>query len=396
MKYSFHKNLITFQLLLFLILSSCSKQKKIDFIGNYENKDTITKLDIEKNKKDLFDQYINSLLIERKREMEDFEIKIQNYKVKFDVKFFGEKPENGWELYFSLHGGGQTENSVNENAWIRHKTLYKLNNGILLTPRSPTNTWNMWHQDHIDLFFNRLIQNMIAFYDVDPDRVYLMGYSAGGDGVYQVAPRMADRFAAAAMMAGHPNDASPLNLRNIGFTLFMGGQDSAYNRNGVAIEWKDKLKILKDNDKEGYDHHVEIYEDKGHWMGGLDTSAIAWLFKFTRDPYPSKVIWRQDDILQKRFYWLKVENPEVYSEITAKIFDQTITIQKSSVPEFIIQLNDELVNMNQPIIVKYMDKVIFEGLVKRDISILENSIREYGDPKSIYYGEIPISINLNE
>ena len=43
---------------------------------------------------------------------------------------------------------------------------------------------------------------MIAFYGVDSDRVYLMGYSAGGDGVYQVAPRMADRFAAAAMMAG--------------------------------------------------------------------------------------------------------------------------------------------------------------------------------------------------
>ena len=86
---------------------------------------------------------------------------------------------------------------------------------VFLTPRSPTNTWNMWHQDHIDLFFNRLIQNMIAFYDVNPNRIYLMGYSAGGDGVYQLAPRMADRFAAAAMMAGHPNDASPLNLRNI-------------------------------------------------------------------------------------------------------------------------------------------------------------------------------------
>ena len=51
--------------------------------------------------------------------------------------------------------------------------------------------------------------------DVDPNRVYIMGYSAGGDGVYQLAPRMADRWAAAAMMAGHPNDASPLGLRNI-------------------------------------------------------------------------------------------------------------------------------------------------------------------------------------
>ena len=40
----------------------------------------------------------------------------------------------------------------------------------------------------------------IVFEDVDPNRVYLLGYSAGGDGVYQLAPRMADRFAAASMM----------------------------------------------------------------------------------------------------------------------------------------------------------------------------------------------------
>ena len=52
--------------------------------------------------------------------------------------------------------------------------------------------------------------------------------------------------------------------------------------------------------------------------------------------------------------------------------------------------------MNQPIIVEYMGKIIFEGLVKRDVSILENSIKEYGDPKSVYYGEIPISINLKK
>ena len=41
----------------------------------------------------------------------------------------------------------------------------------------------------------------------------VVGYSAGGDGVYQLAPRMADSWAAAAMMAGHPNGVSPLSLR---------------------------------------------------------------------------------------------------------------------------------------------------------------------------------------
>ena len=63
-----------------------------------------------------------------------------------------------------------------------------------------------------------------------------MGYSAGGDGVYQLAPRMADRLAVASMMAGHPNDASPLGLRNIGFAIHVGALDSGYNRNKVAAK----------------------------------------------------------------------------------------------------------------------------------------------------------------
>ena len=79
-----------------------------------------------------------------------------------------------------------------------------------------------------------MIENYVVTRGVNPNRIYLMGYSAGGDGVYQLAPRMADRWAAASMMAGHPNDAKPDNLRNLPFGLFMGGKDGAYNRNKVA------------------------------------------------------------------------------------------------------------------------------------------------------------------
>ena len=396
MKYRFKENLIIVQFLLLLIISSCSKQKKDQSSNTERAIKKITKLDIEKSKKRLFDQYSNKLLKERQKEMDDFEIEIEEYKVKFDIKFFGSKPLEGWELFFSLHGGGGTPDSVNENAWERHKTLYELKNGILLTPRSPTNTWNMWHQDHVDLFLNRLIQNMIVFHDVNPDKIYLMGYSAGGDGVYQLAPRMADRFAAAAMMAGHPNNANPLNLRNIGFTLFMGGKDSAYNRNGVALEWKDRLKILKNNDLEGYEHHIEIYEDKGHWMGGLDTTAISWLSNYSRNPNPTKIVWIQDDVTHKRFYWLKVENPIKNSLIIASVDKQEIDIEKTSVTKFVIQLNDEMLDMDQPVVVHYLGNELFNGTVLRDKEVLKQSIAEYGDPNSSYYGLIPISIDAVE
>ena len=71
--------------------------------------------------------------------------------------------------------------------WENQKKLYTLEEGIYLAPRSPTNTWNLWHEAHIDRLFGRLIEDLIVLEDVNPDRVYVLGYSAGGDGVYQLA-----------------------------------------------------------------------------------------------------------------------------------------------------------------------------------------------------------------
>src|SRR4029079_18976971 len=128
---------------------------------------------------------------------------------------------------------------------------YTLDEGIYLAPRAPTNTWNLWHEAHIDRLFGRLIEDLIVLEDVNPDRVYVMGYSSGGDGVYQIAPRMADSWAGAAMMAGHPNDASPLGLRNVPFALQVGGKDAAFKRNEVAAEWGRKLDDLRKADPQG-------------------------------------------------------------------------------------------------------------------------------------------------
>lgn len=74
-----------------------------------------------------------------------------------------------------MHGGGEVAQAYNERQWNRHKKFHDLEEGILLTPRSPTNSWNMWHQEHIDIFFNRLIQNMIVANDVNPNRIYVRG-----------------------------------------------------------------------------------------------------------------------------------------------------------------------------------------------------------------------------
>lgn len=360
---------------------------------NKSSQNFLSLSEAEKIEKNIYNDFKKEIIVTRSGEMEDRVIELKDKKIKFDIKHFGEQDEDGWSLFISLHGGGGTTESENNRLWNRHKTLYELEDGILFTPRSPSNTWNMWFQSHVDTFFNRIIQNMIAFHNVDPNKIYIMGRSAGGDGIYQVAPRMADRFAAAAMSAGHPNDSSPLGLRNTAFTIHMGENDSLYNRNDMAVKWGNDLRKLNEEDPEGYRYYIKIYKNKGHWMDNLEASALDWMSDFIRNPYPSKVVWKQGNVLHKRFYWLRNEDPSFGDLIECNIDDQIITVLSSSSSKITIQLNDDLVDMDREITVNYLGRQLFKGFVYRDIDIIERSIREYGDPKSVYYGNILLTLD---
>ncbi len=302
----------------------------------------------------LWDDCVTRMKKERAPEWKDKVIEIGDLKMKFEYKIFGDKPDTGRSLFISMHGGGGAPAEVNEQQWKNQIGLYEPQEGVYLAPRAPTDAWNLWHQSHIDKFFQRIIQDAMLLEDVNPNRVYIMGYSAGGDGVYQLAPRMADYLAAAAMMAGHPNDASPLGLRNIGFTLHMGGKDGAYNRNNVARQWKEKLAELKKNDPGGYEHEVVIHEDMGHWMQREDAVAVPWMAKFNRNPRPDKIVWHQSGVTHDNFYWLAVDpkNAKPGADVIATHSGQVFNIEEAKdVDQLVIQLNDRLVDLDQPVVV---------------------------------------------
>lgn len=80
----------------------------------------------------------------------------------------------------------------------------------------------MWFQAYLLDFYNIIIKGFVLSGLVNPNKVFISGYSAGGDGVYNLAPMMADQLAGAAMMAGHPNGAELFNTRNIAFSIQCG------------------------------------------------------------------------------------------------------------------------------------------------------------------------------
>jgi pimeloyl-ACP methyl ester carboxylesterase len=333
------------------------------------------------------------LKTERATELEKKIIEHQGKFLRWEEKVFGDMPTNGHSLWISMHGGGNAPKQVNDNQWRNQVGLYKPGEGIYIAPRAPTDTWNLWHEPHIDPMFDRLIENYVLLRGVDPDRVYIMGYSAGGDGVWQLAPRMADRWAAAAMMAGHPNEASLLPLRNVPFAIFMGGNDAAYSRNKIAAERAAKLDELQKADPGGYEHFVRIYPGLPHWMNRKDAEALPWMAKHTRNVWPKKVVWLQDDVTHARFYWLAVPPAEAKRkrQIIAEADGQTIRLTGDVPQGTTLRLSDALVNLDKPVRVLVTNREVFHAKSPRRVEVIRASLQERADPRSAATAEVKLN-----
>ena len=333
---------------------------------------------------------------ERVAEFKNLLITEDKLEMPFFFKTFGKKPEGGRSLFVSLHGGGGAPKQVNDQQWENQKKLYTVDEGIYLAPRAPTNTWNLWHEAHIDRMFARLIEDLIVFEDVNPNRVYVLGYSAGGDGVYKIAPRMADHWAAAAMMAGHPNGVSLLSLRNVPFALQVGANDGAYDRNKVGKEYGERLEKLQKDDPKGYEHLVKIHEGKGHWMNLEDKVALPWMAKFTRNPVPEKVVWKQTDVAHDRSYWLAVPTAEAKGDslLVATRSGQTVDIVTAEkVSKVLVRFDDRTADLDKPVTIKHGDKELFAGPAPRTIATLAKTLSGRGDPGLVFDAEVVVTVS---
>jgi len=366
------------------------------------SKEPLTKIEAENITQLLFADKQNQMRNDFEKQWEAREIIYDGMQMPFYYQKFGEMPDDGRSLFISMHGGGNTRAEVNDQQYENQKHLYDQTmdtlEGVYLAPRAPTNTWNLWHENHIDDFFNIVIQLSVALENVNPNKVYLLGYSAGGDGVYQLAPRMADRWAAASMMAGHPNETSPLGLKNTPFALHVGGLDKAYDRNLIAQQWKTKLDELEKQTPGTYIHQVKLHEGMGHWMNGEDAVALPWMQHFKRNPIPEKVVWKQDDRHHHRFYWLGVpeELIETGAEVIAEYSTQKneINIRSNYSKTLKLYINDKMVDLDQPVTIKYQGNTIAQKKFNRSIANIYHSLADKGDAELAF--SAILTVNNNE
>lgn len=307
---------------------------------------------------------------------------------------YGDKPVDGYSLFISLHGGGGTTQETNNQQWENQKYLYRPQQAVYVAPRAPWNLWNMWCHEGIDALYEQLIQMCVAFESVNPDKVYLMGYSAGGDGVWRMAPRMADSWAAASMMAGHPGDVSLLNLRNLPFMIWCGEHDAAYNRNTLAAQRGLQMDSLQQHDPTGYVHQTHIIKGAGHWMNRVDSAAVPWMQQFRRNPYPKQIVWRQAEVVKPYFYWLGAPQHELApgKMVRVSIHGNQVDITACDYSSLTIYLNDDLVDLDKAVTIKYGKRLLFRGRVRRKESTMRQTLFQRNDWAYMFPAMVEVNV----
>jgi hypothetical protein len=198
------------------------------------------------------------------------------------------------------------------------------------------------------------------------------------------------------MSAGHPNDASPLNLRNTAFAIHVGGDDTAYDRNLKAAEWGMKLDAMAAADAGGYLHQWQVHAGKPHWMDMEDAVSIPFMQAYARDPIPKKVVWRQSGTLRARSYWLAVVPADVVAnaEITASYAGQDIELSAiTKVKRVTLRVSDAMLDQDRAVSVKRAGAELFSGTIPRTIAVLYSTLADRGDPNLMFSGEVSVKLD---
>ncbi len=354
-------------------------------------------------------------------------IKIGGTTMKVMTKVVGKAPENGYPLFLVYHGGGyDPTGQTNESQWSGMAERYTSTNvpGIYCSIRSVSDNESSGQIFSTAVswkFYDRIIEDAIIFMNANPNQVYIVGYSAGGNGVYQIAPRITDRLASATMTAGHPEGIDLTNLYNLPFFLQVGELDSAYSRNTVTVEYSQKLDDLAQKYGEGYEHYCYVHTGKEHGVVGDNATSpqtvikdiAAWLeaqkngtaytggniavvtnaadrmTEYTRNPLPTRVIWNAATTVDSNaqrgitsFYWLSTEARSGTIDARFDKETNTITIASCSIKRanITIYLNEEMVDLFSPVTIVLPDGSEKTFTPEISLELLRTTTAERGDP----------------
>jgi pimeloyl-ACP methyl ester carboxylesterase len=314
------------------------------------------------------------------------------YDSPYKVRAVGSMPADGWPLVIAMHGGGGAPAEVNDSQWKVMQHYYRDQSAVegylYVAIRAPNNVWNGFYDWYSLGLTDRLIRQFISGANVDPNKVYLIGYSHGGYGAFYIGARMPDRFAAIHASAAAPTggNVTGKNLRNTPFTFMIGEHDLAYNRLSFCRAFAKYVDELRGDRRDIYPVAMEFKE--GYQHSGLpDRDKIKDLYPAIRNPMPRELSWALTNKEVDSLNWLHVPEPAAGMEIDATCRNNALSIKSQKISELHVLLDERLVDFEKPLAIDVNGRTSTEHLTA-SLRTLCESLVDRGDPEFMFAAKL--------
>ncbi len=158
-----------------------------------------------------------------------------------------------WPLILALHGAGAVGRDI---ARVESEGLPRClqeHGGIpfiVVAPQSPGRGWSIADLD-------ALLDEVLGWYRVDEDRVYLTGLSMGAYGAWALAAAHPGRFAAMAPICGGGDPAVADRLRSVPAWAFHGAEDT-------VVPPEESRRMIAALERAGGEARLTVYPGVGH------------------------------------------------------------------------------------------------------------------------------------
>jgi predicted peptidase len=183
--------------------------------------------------------------------------------------------KEAWPLMLFLHGAGERGDNLDLVKVHGPPKIVETNKDfpfVLVSPQCKPDRW--WQPTEL----TALLDEIVAKYKIDEDRIYVTGLSMGGFGTWALAAYTPHRFAAIVPICGGGEPYRTKVYSHVPVWAFHGGKDPVVPTQR-SQEMVDALK------KQGGDARLTIYPEAGHdsWTETYDNPELyQWLLQQKR------------------------------------------------------------------------------------------------------------------
>ncbi|MGI8467348.1 MAG: prolyl oligopeptidase family serine peptidase [Pyrinomonadaceae bacterium] len=308
---------------------------------------------------------------------------VQPFSVLLPASF---NPEKTYPLILLLHRAHVTD-------WAQNIISYDAKDWAIQV--AVHDRGNNRYRDIGEVDIDEVLREVKRRYRIDDEKIYLAGHSMGGYGTWWQATRRPDMWASISPQAGYTDYTlylrgesaktqnpfqkrlleswSPLNfaenLLHVPAFVVHGAKDD-----NVSVEHSRKMTArLREL---GYKFDYYENPEGGHWWGprgknyGVEVADSPKIWQFLRQTKqradaPRKVIYKTDTLHYNKAYWVTIDELEkanqmslLQAEIAAP---NQISVRAENIKQFTLDLNEKLVETNQPVTIKINNQTAFQG-----------------------------------